>query len=155
MKSSELIDWQSLTTGCYWLCRIPCSKGLNAEFTVYEAGKTRFFVFFKTVTILFVLAMTLIFCWHFQGVYKQQFSAMEERKIKRKSPRPSTNSHSGPPGTARKNASSKNPGLSGMGTHSSQKTKYKRYVTSERAKNSITSLMVWPTEPWDISALQW
>ncbi|XP_062379545.1 coiled-coil domain-containing protein 28A [Sardina pilchardus] len=51
---------------------------------------------------------------------------MEERKIKRKSPRPSTNSQSGPPSTARKNASSKNLGFSGMGTHSSQKSKYKR-----------------------------
>ncbi|XP_012692236.1 coiled-coil domain-containing protein 28A [Clupea harengus] len=51
---------------------------------------------------------------------------MEERKIKRKSPRPSTNSQSAPPGTTKKNASSRNLGFSGMGTHSSQKTKYKR-----------------------------
>ncbi|XP_036408480.1 coiled-coil domain-containing protein 28A-like isoform X1 [Megalops cyprinoides] len=53
---------------------------------------------------------------------------MEERKLKRKSPRPSTNQPV-PPVTARKiAASSRSMGFINTGTHSSQKTKYKRGV---------------------------
>ncbi|XP_030629903.1 coiled-coil domain-containing protein 28A isoform X2 [Chanos chanos] len=54
---------------------------------------------------------------------------MEERKMKRKSPRPSTNQPA-PPVAARKNASStsRNFSFNGMGTHSSQKAKYRRGV---------------------------
>ncbi|KAG7466507.1 hypothetical protein MATL_G00165470 [Megalops atlanticus] len=50
---------------------------------------------------------------------------MEERKLKRKSPRPSTNQPV-PPVTARKiAASNRSMGFINTGTHSSQKTKYK------------------------------
>ncbi|KAJ8289330.1 hypothetical protein GJAV_G00000030 [Gymnothorax javanicus] len=49
---------------------------------------------------------------------------MEERKLKRKSPRPSTNQPA-PPASARKSTSS---GRNLLGSHSSQKTKYKRGV---------------------------
>ncbi|XP_063040381.1 coiled-coil domain-containing protein 28A [Engraulis encrasicolus] len=54
---------------------------------------------------------------------------MEERKIKRKSPRLSTSSQQpAPTVAAKKNSSGKNLGFSGVGTHSSQKTKYKRAI---------------------------
>ncbi|KAM9466181.1 coiled-coil domain-containing protein 28A isoform 1-T2 [Clarias gariepinus] len=56
---------------------------------------------------------------------------MEERKLKRKSPRPSTN-QAAPPVTARKNISSsgRTLGFTGTstGTHSNQKTKFRRNV---------------------------
>ncbi|XP_035262921.1 coiled-coil domain-containing protein 28A-like isoform X2 [Anguilla anguilla] len=50
---------------------------------------------------------------------------MEERKLKRKSPRPSTNQPA-PPASARKNTTSGR--ALPFGSHSSQKTKYKRGV---------------------------
>uniref|UniRef100_A0AAY4DNZ5 Coiled-coil domain containing 28A n=1 Tax=Denticeps clupeoides TaxID=299321 RepID=A0AAY4DNZ5_9TELE len=50
---------------------------------------------------------------------------MEEKKIKRKSPRPSNNQP--PPVTARKSAaSSRNIGFAGVSSHSGQKSKYSR-----------------------------
>ena len=113
---------------CLWT-----SAGRAKPFeTIWCHSKTLRLWLWVHASVLFLLAVTFLsLCWHFQGVDKYQFCTMEERKIKRKSPRPSTNSQSAPPGTTKKNASSRNLGFSGMGTHSSQKTKYKRYVTSE------------------------
>ncbi|KAI4895463.1 hypothetical protein NFI96_023966 [Prochilodus magdalenae] len=55
--------------------------------------------------------------------------SMEERKIKRKSPRPSTN-QAAPPVAARRSATSGSRalGFTGMGTHSTQKSRYRRGV---------------------------
>ncbi|XP_066539302.1 coiled-coil domain-containing protein 28A [Hoplias malabaricus] len=65
---------------------------------------------------------------------------MEERKVKRKSPRPSTN-QAAPPGTARKSvtSSSRAPGFSGMGSHTNQRSRYRRGVRDKPKPQSQTT----------------
>ncbi|XP_046887469.1 coiled-coil domain-containing protein 28A [Hypomesus transpacificus] len=51
---------------------------------------------------------------------------MEERKLKRKSPRPSTNQPAQPPTTRKSSSSGRHLGFNNMGTHSSQKSRSRR-----------------------------
>ncbi|XP_017332708.1 coiled-coil domain-containing protein 28A [Ictalurus punctatus] len=64
------------------------------------------------------------------------FGRMEERKMKRKSPRPSTN-QAAPPVTVRKNL--RTLGCLGTGTHSNQKSKYRRGVREKPKLHSQLS----------------
>ncbi|KAJ8332429.1 hypothetical protein SKAU_G00426020 [Synaphobranchus kaupii] len=60
---------------------------------------------------------------------------MEERKLKRKSPRPSSTNQPAPPASARRSTSS---GRSlPFGSHSSQKTKYKRGVRDKPRPQAV------------------
>ncbi|KAF4083768.1 hypothetical protein AMELA_G00121300 [Ameiurus melas] len=61
--------------------------------------------------------------YYSRRIWMWDFGRMEERKMKRKSPRPSTN-QAAPPVTVRKNLRT----LGCTGTHSNQKSKYRRGV---------------------------
>ncbi|XP_026782368.1 coiled-coil domain-containing protein 28A [Pangasianodon hypophthalmus] len=77
------------------------------------------------------------------------FGRMEERKMKRKSPRPSTN-QAAPPVTARKNLISGSRAFgvigTGTGTHSNQKTKYRRGVRDKPKLQSQLSNQAAPIQ---------
>ncbi|KAL7861704.1 hypothetical protein SRHO_G00131450 [Serrasalmus rhombeus] len=73
-------------------------------------------------------------------IWMRDFGNMEERKIKRKSPRPSTNQPA-PPVATRKTvtSSSRALGFTGMGTHSNQKSRYRRGARDKPRPQSQSS----------------
>ncbi|KAB5562558.1 hypothetical protein PHYPO_G00019240 [Pangasianodon hypophthalmus] len=82
-------------------------------------------------------------------IWMLNFGRMEERKMKRKSPRPSTN-QAAPPVTARKNLISGSRAFgvigTGTGTHSNQKTKYRRGVRDKPKLQSQLSNQAAPIQ---------